>query len=107
MADPGRMPPEERTQAHALLTRALSDPNWRAASQAPDDMMRKLLVVHRLLEAKEWLAKREPRGDRPVASAGVPQPRPVLAADGLQLMHPDSQARPSWSRSFGSPGAAQ
>ena len=28
---------------------------------ALDDLMRKLLVVHRLLEAEERLAKREPR----------------------------------------------
>jgi hypothetical protein len=64
MADPGRMAPEERKQAYALLTRALSDPNWRTASQALDDLMRKLLVVvHRLLEAEERLAKREPRPD--------------------------------------------
>jgi hypothetical protein len=41
------MMPEERKQAHALLTRALSDPNWRTASQALDDLMRNLLVVHR------------------------------------------------------------
>ena len=61
MADPRRMTPEEREQAHALLTRAVSDPNWRTASQALDDLMRKLLVVHRLLEAEERLAKREPR----------------------------------------------
>ena len=64
MADPGRMTPEERKQAHALLTRALSDPNWRAASQALEDLMRKLLVVHRLLGAEERLAKRERRADR-------------------------------------------
>ena len=64
MTDPGRMTPEERKQAHALLTRALSDPNWRTASQALDDLMRKLLVVHRLLEAEERLAKRERRADR-------------------------------------------
>jgi hypothetical protein len=61
MPDPRRMTPEEREQAHTLLTRALSDPDWRAASQALDDLMRKLLVVHRLLEAEERLAKREPR----------------------------------------------
>ena len=61
MADPRRMTPEEREQAHALLTRAISDPNWRTASQALDDLMRKLLVVHRLLEAEERLAKRAPR----------------------------------------------
>jgi hypothetical protein len=65
MADPGRMTPEERKQAHVLLTRALSDPNWRTASQALDDLMRKLLVVvHRLLEVEERLAKRERRADR-------------------------------------------
>jgi hypothetical protein len=63
MADPGRMTPEEQERAHALLTRALSDPNWRTASQALDDLLRKLLVVHRLLEAEERLAKREPRAD--------------------------------------------
>jgi hypothetical protein len=60
MAEPGRMTPEEQEQAHALLTRALSDPNWRTASQALDDLMRKLLMVHRLLEAEERLAKRRP-----------------------------------------------
>jgi hypothetical protein len=64
MADLGRMAPEERKQAYALLTRALSDPNWRTASQALDDLMRKLLMVHRLLEAEEHLAKRERRADQ-------------------------------------------
>jgi hypothetical protein len=52
MEDPRRMTPEEREQAHALLTRAVSDPDWRTARQALDDLMRKLLVVHRLLEAR-------------------------------------------------------
>jgi hypothetical protein len=52
--------PEERKQAYALLTRALSDPDWRTASQALDDLMRTLLVVHRLLEAEERLGQREP-----------------------------------------------
>jgi hypothetical protein len=63
MADPRRMTPEEREQAHALLARAVSDPDWQLASQALDDLMRKLLVVHRLLEAEERLAKREPRAE--------------------------------------------
>ena len=63
MADPRRMTPEDKAQAHALLSRAVSDPNWRTASQALDDLMRKLLVVHRLLEAEERLAKRRPRAD--------------------------------------------
>jgi hypothetical protein len=61
MEDPRRMTPEEREQAHALLIRAVSDPDWETASRALDDLMRKLLVVHRLLEAEERLAKREPR----------------------------------------------
>jgi hypothetical protein len=61
IADPRRMTPEEQAQGHALLTRAVSDPDWQAASQALDDLMGKLLVVHRLLEAEERLAKREPR----------------------------------------------
>jgi hypothetical protein len=63
MADPRRMTSEEQKQAHALLTRAVRDPNWRTASEALDDLMRKLLVVHRLLEAEERLAKRTPRAD--------------------------------------------
>jgi hypothetical protein len=57
------MTPAEQEQARALLTRALSDPNWRTASQALDDLMRKLLVVHRLLESEERLAKRQPGTD--------------------------------------------
>jgi hypothetical protein len=60
------MTPEERDQAHALLTRALTDPNWRTASQALDDLMRKLLVVQRLLEAVSGpchLAAQEPVDD--------------------------------------------
>jgi hypothetical protein len=63
MADPRRMTPEEREQAYALLTRAVSDPDWETASQALDDLMRRLLVVHRLLEAEERLARREPRSE--------------------------------------------
>jgi hypothetical protein len=58
------MTPEKLEQAHALLSRALSDPSWRTASQALDDLMRGLLVVHRLLVAQERLAKRERRADR-------------------------------------------
>jgi hypothetical protein len=33
----------------------VSDPDWETASQALDDMMRKLLVVHRLLEPRNAL----------------------------------------------------
>jgi hypothetical protein len=63
MADPRRMTPKQREQAHMLLARAVSDPDWQAASQALDDLIRKLLVMHRLLEAEERLAKREPPAD--------------------------------------------
>jgi hypothetical protein len=61
MADPRRMTPEEHGQAHALLVTAVTDPDWQAASQALDDLMGKLLVVRRLLEAEERLPQRAPR----------------------------------------------
>jgi hypothetical protein len=64
MADPRRMTPEEHGQAHALLVRADTDPNWQTASQALDDLLGKLLVVRRLLEAEERLPQREPQGNR-------------------------------------------
>ena len=64
MADARRMTPEEQGEAHALLVKAVSDRDWPAARQALDELMRKLLVVHRLLEAEERLAKREPPADR-------------------------------------------
>jgi hypothetical protein len=61
MADPRRMTPEEHGEAHALLVRAVTDPDWQAASQALDDLMRKLVMVRRLLETEAPLPKREPR----------------------------------------------
>jgi hypothetical protein len=61
MADPRRMTPEEHGEAHALLVKAVTDPDWQAASQAVDDLMGKLLVVRRLLEAEERLPQRAPR----------------------------------------------
>jgi hypothetical protein len=63
MADTRRMTPEEQGEAHALLVKAVSEPDWQAARAALDDLMSKLLVVHRLLEAEERLAKREPPAD--------------------------------------------
>jgi hypothetical protein len=63
MADPRRMTPEEHGEAHALLVKAVTDPDWQAANKALDDLMRKLVVVHRLLEAKGRLPKREPWTD--------------------------------------------
>jgi hypothetical protein len=63
MVDPRRMTPEEHGEAHALLVKAVTGPDWQAASQALDDLMGKLLVVRRLLEAEERLPKRERRAD--------------------------------------------
>jgi hypothetical protein len=39
MADPRRMTPAEHGEAHALLVRAVTDPDWQAASQALGDLM--------------------------------------------------------------------
>jgi hypothetical protein len=63
MADPRRMTPEEHGEAHALLVKAVTDPDRQPANKALDDLMRKLVVVHRLLEAEERLPKREPWTD--------------------------------------------
>jgi hypothetical protein len=54
--NPNRMGLEEQTEAHALLTRAANHPDWRVASHALDELMRRLLVLHRLLEVEERLA---------------------------------------------------
>ena len=63
MADPRRMTPEEHGEAHALLVRAVTDPDRRAASRALDDLMGKLVLIRRLLEAEERLPTRTPRAD--------------------------------------------
>jgi hypothetical protein len=63
MADPRRMTPEEHGEAHALLVKAVTEPDWQAANRALDELMRTLMVLHRLLEAEERLPKREPRAD--------------------------------------------
>jgi hypothetical protein len=39
MADPNRMTPEEHGEAHALLVKAVSDPDWQAARQALEELM--------------------------------------------------------------------
>src|SRR5215217_1882656 len=54
--NPNRMGLEEQTEAHALLARAANHPDWRVASHALDELMRRRLVLHRLLEAEERLA---------------------------------------------------
>jgi hypothetical protein len=61
MADPRRMTPEEHGEAHALLVRAITDPDRQAASQALDDLMGKLVMMQRLLEAEQRLPTRQPR----------------------------------------------
>jgi hypothetical protein len=61
MADPRRMTSEEHGEAHALLVKVVTDPDWQAASEALDDLMGKLGVVRRLLEAEERLPQRAPR----------------------------------------------
>jgi hypothetical protein len=61
MADPRRMTPEEHGEAHALLVRAVTDPDRQAASQALDDLMGKLVMMQRLLEAEQRLPQRTPR----------------------------------------------
>jgi hypothetical protein len=44
-----------------LAHRPTTDPDWQAASQAIDDLMGKLVVMHRRLEAEERLPTRTPR----------------------------------------------
>ena len=63
MADPRRMTPEEHGEAHARLVKAVTDPDWQAANQALDELMRTLIGLHRLLEAEQRLPRREPRAD--------------------------------------------
>jgi hypothetical protein len=63
MADPRRMTPAEHGEAHALLVRVVTDPDWQAASQALEDLLGKLLMVRGLLEAEKPLPKREPRAN--------------------------------------------
>jgi hypothetical protein len=58
--NPNRMGLEEQTAAHALLAKAANHPDWRMASHALDELMRRLLVLHRLLEAEERLARLVP-----------------------------------------------
>jgi hypothetical protein len=57
------MAPKEQGEAHVLLVKAARGTDRQAARQALDGLVRKLLVVNRLLEAEERLAKREPPAD--------------------------------------------
>jgi hypothetical protein len=47
--------------------KAVSDPSWQAASHALDELLRKQLVVARLLEAEERLAKDDEERRLPAA----------------------------------------
>jgi hypothetical protein len=58
------MTPEEHGEAHALLVRTITDPDWQAAGQALDDLVGKLLGIRRLLEAEQHLPQRAPQGSR-------------------------------------------
>jgi hypothetical protein len=80
---------------HSLPRQAVSDPDWRTASQALDGLMRKLLVVHRLLEGEERLAEREPRrnGGRPEGALSVV--RCLGGADALGRYHGRGRS-PAW-----------
>ena len=78
MADPRRMTPEEHGEAHALLVKAVTDPDWRVASQALDDLMRKLLVVHRAAGGR-GAPRHAAAAGRPHVTAAAP-PALLLAA---------------------------
>ena len=61
------MTPQEHGEAHALLVKAVTDPDWHA-SQALDELMGKLVVMHRLLEAEgaSLSARHDVVGETPV-----------------------------------------
>jgi hypothetical protein len=54
--NPDRMGLAEQTEAHALLARAANHPDWRVSRHALDELLHRLLVLHRLLEVEERLA---------------------------------------------------
>jgi hypothetical protein len=64
MADPRRMTPAEHGEAHALLVKAVTDPDWQAASQALDDLMRSCWLC-----VDCW----RPRSTSPACAAGEPR----------------------------------
>jgi hypothetical protein len=108
MAGPRRMTPEEHGEAHALLVKAVTDPDRQAANKALDDLMRKLVVVHRLLEAEERLpsASRGPTrcnscglasalsGDRSMTSVGGSRHGPPGTGAACFLFCRRPRARP-------------
>jgi hypothetical protein len=63
--DPRRMTPEELAAAEALLRRAVMTPAAAKASDALDELLRRLLVLHRLLETEQRAStSRSDRGER-------------------------------------------
>jgi hypothetical protein len=66
MTDPRRMTPKEFEEAAALLRRAVTTPAPAQASDALDELLRRLLVLHRLLEAEQRAStSRSDRGQGP------------------------------------------
>jgi hypothetical protein len=59
--NPNRMRLEEQSEAHVLLAKAANHLDWRIASHALDELMCRLLVLHRLLQVEERLASPAPR----------------------------------------------
>jgi hypothetical protein len=59
--DPRRMTPEELEEAAALLRRAVMTPAPARASDALDELLRRLLVLHRLLKAEQRAARERQR----------------------------------------------
>ena len=45
------------------MVKAVTDADWQAANKALDELMGKLIMIHRLLEAEERRPKREPWTD--------------------------------------------
>jgi hypothetical protein len=55
------MTPAELTEAGELLRRAVTTPASAAASDALDELLRRLLVLHRVLEAEQRATGERPR----------------------------------------------
>jgi len=62
--DPGGMTTEELREVEALLRRAVTTPAPAAAGDALDELLRRLLVLHRLLEAELRTSGQYPGRDR-------------------------------------------
>ena len=61
--NPNRMGLEEQTEAHALLAKAANHPDWRVAGHALDELICRLLLLHRLLRPRSACLRLVPRRD--------------------------------------------